>query len=416
MAATTDLRRVLADHELRGLVVLFVIVMLLGQLYTQAVPLVFDAAGLSAAVLGAAWSVTKAVDVAVSPAVGFLSDVADRETAAAVGLAALAVPFAGFFLARGVAALVGLMVAVTAVRALVNTAGTAGMNEAVDADVAGTGWGVRDVALYLGSAAGLLGGAVVGAAAGIRLVFPLLALVAAGGSLVVVRQAGPGQIKSSLAAGLGWVRSVSLGDSGLEPVAVVRAAVATPFTSFRAVSDAGLLARLCVVKGLVAVGWGMCWFLLPVFALEVGLTEQEYFLLFAAANVLGVPLSLLGGLLADRYSRKALFVGNYWVEAVVLGIFAVTREPALFAVGMALYAAQTLFEPGVMAYFFAQFDDEEAGRIWGVSGAVVKAVGVVAPAAGGAVYAREPSAVFLVGAAFVAAGGLLALGLPGEAV
>jgi MFS family permease len=153
---------------------------------------------------------------------------------------------------------------------------------------------------------------------------------------------------------------------------------------------------------------------------------------FAAYGVAAAPVSLYGGGLADRRSRKRLYVANYAAEAAMLAGFALAAGvpgvvaasptaadplarwfgPALFAVGLALYVAQTAFEPAVLAYFFDRFDDDVVGRAWSVEGVVAKAAGVVAPVAGGALYAVTPRLPFVVGAALLAGAAGVAVTLP----
>jgi len=198
---------------------------------------------------------------------------------------------------------------------------------------------------------------------------------------------------------------------------------AAPLSAFRAVSDWSVLARLCAVEALAVLGAGMSLFLLPAYAVVVGVPVGAVLFLFAAYNLLAAPVSLYGGGLADRRSRKSLYVANYAAEAAMLfgfalaagvpvpGVGAAVGIP-LFGAGLALYVVQTAFEPAVLAYFFDQFEEGEAGRAWSVEGVVAKAAGVVAPAAGGALYNVAPRLPFLVGGLLMGGATLVAVTLP----
>lgn len=208
---------------------------------------------------------------------------------------------------------------------------------------------------------------------------------------------------------------------------VARAAeiIVSPVTGV--VADARDRAAVAAVAA-VSLGGGMSLFLLPVLALEVGLGGATFLALFAGASVAAAPLSVAGGVAADRRSRKRLYVGNYAAETLMLLAFGLAGGsaflladgaarpfapgPALFLAGPALFVVQTAFEPAVLAYFFDQFPDERAATAWSVEGTVSKAAGVVAPVAGGLLFDVAPGLPFLAGAALLAVGTAVAVTLP----
>jgi len=137
----------------------------------------------------------------------------------------------------------------------------------------------------------------------------------------------------------------------------------------------------------------------------------QFLALFSATFLASAPLSLIGGIATDGVDRKRLYVGNFAVEALTLVAFGLVALPVagpaaglpLFLVGTALYVCQTAFEPAVAVFFFDAFDDDEAGRAWGIDGMASKGAGIVAPTAGSLLYARVPAAPFVAGAVLLVA-------------
>ncbi len=127
---------------------------------------------------------------------------------------------------------------------------------------------------------------------------------------------------------------------------------------------------------------------------------------------------MVGGVLADRLSRKRLYVINFLTEAAMLAAFAGTAlagvETVAFVAGLALFVLQTAFEPAVLAYFFGVFPESERGRVWGVDGTVARAAGLLSPVLLGWLYGIDPQLPFLLGAGLVATGTVVATTLPNE--
>jgi MFS family permease len=413
MSPTTDdsgaVAAVLRDGDLRAYYLAFAALALVWEVYGRALPLLFEQVGLSLALLGFARAGGSVLALVAEPVSGLFADRVDRAAMAAVAGGVLGVLLGLLGVARTAPVLVALVALAPPVRQFVTNAVTPAVDAAADDGGEGLAWGVRDVGLYGGSALGAAaaGGALAATGDVGASFLPLFAV------LVVVSV-------------LLWRRR-DLEHSAGDVLATVREALAgvDPLGAFRDVSDWSVLARFCAVELFAVLGAGTSLFLLPAYAVEVGVPVDAVLFVFAAYNLLAAPVSLYGGVLADRRSRKWLYVGNYAVEAAMLLGFALaagvpvvgagpTVGVALFAVGLALYVAQTAFEPAVLAYFFDQFDDEEAGRAWSVEGSVAKAAGVVAPAAGGVLYGVAPRLPFLVGGVTMAVAALVAVGLPGD--
>jgi MFS family permease len=398
------------DRELRAYCLVFAVVWFAGEAYTQALPLYFQELGISLAVLGVARSAGSIANLLTAVPVGLLADRVDRATIAAVACASFGVLLAALPVARTSVLVGAAVVAVALARQFVGSSVTPAISEAVDSDRAGLGWGLRDVGIYGGSAAGLVVASAVTTQAGSVSVAFL-----------------PGGVVALLAAVVLWTRvadhTIPRSPRPREWVGSLRDALAgvSPLEDVRAVSNLRVLGLFCVVEAFVTAAGGLSLFLLPAYAADAGFAPAVVLGLFAASNLLGAPLSLVGDVLTDRYSRKWLYVGNYATETLMLGVFAaagtgfgvptVGARP-LFALGLALFVVQTAFEPAVLAYFFDQFADGEAGRAWSVEGVVARATGILAPAAGGALYTVDPRLVFLTATALMGAGTAVALVLP----
>ncbi|MFC7234574.1 MFS transporter [Halosegnis marinus] len=381
------------DRERAGLLVAYLLLFVVVDAYGQLLPLYYRELGVSVAALGVAKSVGNGVEAVASGPVGVLADETDRAAIAVVAGGALAVVLAAFPFAGGALALGALVVAFAAARLVFNTAATPLLSASFETGAEGVGWAVRDTAIYVGGALGVAGTGLLVARLGYGSAF--LALVPALVALVAV---------------LAVAHRPTFGGA----VSLPSLSRPRPLAAVRAVSKPGVLARFLAVKLFAGLGMGSCFYLLPVRAVDLGVAAGTFLLAFGAAKVVAVAFTLLGGLATDRVSRKALYVGNFAIEAVMLAALALADSPALLFVAVGLYVLQTTFEPAVLAFFFDQFDEEESGRAWGISGVVARGTGVVAPAVGGYLYRVSPSLAFGLGAAAMVAATAAALTLPGD--
>lgn len=383
------------DRERAGLLVAYLLLFVVTDAFNQVLPLYYEAVGVSVAALGAAKSVGNLVEAVASTPAGVLADTADRAGIAVVTGGVLAVVLATFPFVTTPLTLGALVVLFAVARLVFGVAATPLLSESLKSGSEGVGWAVRDVAIYGGGAVGIAGaGVVVARLADVWPVFFALLPAVVATSTVVAYTHRPAF------AGVGDVGGV-LEDWPPNPLA-----------SFTAISRPGVLARFLAVDFFAGLGMGVCFFLLPVYAVHVGLDASTFLLGFGASHLVSIPFTLAGGVLTDRLPRKLLYVGNFSVEAVMLGVFALADGAVLFAVGVGLFVLQTTFEPAVLAYFFDQFEDDEEGRAWGIDGTVARGVGVIAPAAGGVVYGVEPRLAFAVGACSMVVATFVALTLP----
>jgi predicted MFS family arabinose efflux permease len=182
--------------------------------------------------------------------------------------------------------------------------------------------------------------------------------------------------------------------------------------AFRNVSRPRALLGLCIADALVTTGTAGSLFLLPLLAVDLGVSAETFLLGFGASLLVGAGLSFLGGMLADRLHSKRIYVGNFVAEVAMLSAFALADGPALFAIGVGLYTIQTAFESGYIDYLFSLFEEDETGRVWGLNGTVNKTAATLGPAGGGVLYSLDPHMPFAGGALLVGLGTVVAAAMP----
>ncbi len=125
-----------------------------------------------------------------------------------------------------------------------------------------------------------------------------------------------------------------------------QAGVTTPYAAPRtAQSWVLVLVLFGITTMLEGVGFSQVFAFLPLYLRELGLpadqAPQWVGMLTALTFVGGLPLVPLWGVWADKYSRKWVIVRSALVEAVTLGLLALSRQPwhvgvAILLVGFAL--------------------------------------------------------------------------------
>ena len=380
------------------------------DLYMQTIPLVFDQFGYSTALLGITFSAVAILQIILSPWIGVLADTHDRMHIGALACVGLTVLFALFAVSETVVAFALLMLAIAGFRLALNTTATAAVSERLPDGIEGIGWGLRDAFIYSGSAAGLVvGGIIVASTGDIRSVFLVLApIMLAIGAVLAYR----GGVSFTLSKPT--IPPDMLSPSSVTGVIAEIMSVTSVIEEYKTISNTGVLSRFLAVQTLGTLGMGGTMFLLPVFAVDLGMDASNYLLLFGGASAIGIVMSLLGGIAANIVDKKYLYVANFAVEACMLFMFAITTNVVFFVFGLALFTAQTIFEPAVVAFFFDKFEDEEAGRAWSLDGMASKGVGSIAPAFGGALYVIEPRLVFALGGVVTGLAALIALTIPSE--
>lgn len=385
-----------ADRQRAGLLVAYLLLYVVVDGYAQVLPLYYRSVGVSIVALGLAKGAGNALEALASTPAGVLADTADRAAIAVVTGGVIAVVLVAFPAATSALALGVLVVAFAVARLVFEVVATPLLSESLADGSEGVGWAVRDVAIYAGGAIGIAGaGVLVAQFGGVRGVFLALAPAALVLVGVVIASHRPS-----------FDVTVSTG-------ALLPDWPPDPLASVRVISRPWVLARFLTVQCFASLGMGLCFFLLPVYAVDLGVEASDFLLAFGVAKVASIPFTIAGGVLTDRVNRKWLYVANFALDVAMLSAFALAGGAPLVLLGLGLYAVQTTTKPALLAYFFDQFDEDEAGRAWGIEGSVIRGVGIVAPAAGAAIYGVDPHFAFGAGAASLAIATLVALTLPG---
>lgn len=175
----TAVSTIAGDADLRTLLVVSLLSMAVTDLYRNALPLYFEELSIPIAVLGVGLSIGNVLEVVAGPVVGAAADEYDRFLLAAGAALVLAVALLGVAAVGWAPAVVTAMVLFSVARIGMNHAITPAVSEALEDAVAGIGWGIRDVAIYLGSAVGLgIGGVVLSRFGTVRSAFLVLVVVA----------------------------------------------------------------------------------------------------------------------------------------------------------------------------------------------------------------------------------------------
>lgn len=394
--------RPVPERELGALLLTVTLLGVATEAYHRALPLFVRSVGIPVAVLGLAESLAAGAQAVASTPLGILADRVDRATLAGVGALALAV-LLGLFGLIGSGSALWLVVLVVLI-AVVRLAASNSLTPLVEATLgerSGLGWGFYGAAVYLGGAIGL---AIASLVIGETLAWDIQSVF-----LVVVPALCLGVVV------LWRVHSPSLSIGAIRP----QASTDTPLPqrpdiigAFRNVSRPRALLGLCLADALVTTGTAGSLFLLPLLAVDLGVSAETFLLGFGASLLAGAGLSLIGGMLADRVHSKRIYVANFVAEVAMLTAFAFAGGAPLFAIGVALYTIQTAFESGYIDYLFSLFEEEETGRVWGLNGTVSKTAATLGPAGGGLLYGIDPHLPFAAGALLVGLGTVVAAGMP----
>src|SRR5438874_5202695 len=112
-----------------------------------------------------------------------------------------------------------------------------------------------------------------------------------------------------------------------------------------------LLAVFWITSLVEGLGVSQIFAFVPAYLRDMGVAEPDRLhfvgLFSSLLFVVGMPLVPLWGVWADKYSRKAVIIRSAFVEAIVFGAVALSREPWQLAVSVLLTGFQ-LGNTGVM--------------------------------------------------------------------
>ena len=116
---------------------------------------------------------------------------------------------------------------------------------------------------------------------------------------------------------------------------------------------------------------------LPTFLLlERGFSTTLASIGFATLFLVGVPSTLIGGFIGDKFSRMYVTMAALFIGAIGLIILLLSKSPALVIFGIVIYALGTwAFPPVMQSYLFEVFPEDTVGGDFGTLKTIYTGVG-----------------------------------------
>ncbi len=124
--------------------------------------------------------------------------------------------------------------------------------------------------------------------------------------------------------------------------------------------------------------------LLPIYMTEIGASVQDVGLAFTLTSVVMLVLQVFGGWVSDSIGRlKAIAIGSV---GGIIGFFALAIAPTwqwMMVAIMAVSFPRSLVGPSFGAFIAENSDEENRGKVFGVTETIYQVVGIIGPLSGG---------------------------------
>ena len=97
-------------------------------------------------------------------------------------------------------------------------------------------------------------------------------------------------------------------------------------------------------------GFGLYWYIFPIYAMELGANAVQVGLIFSVAFIASTLSYIPGGILADKYDRKSIMLVGWLLGTFSVLIFAFANTWLWLGVGMIIYMVSSFCMPAVNAY------------------------------------------------------------------
>ncbi len=97
-------------------------------------------------------------------------------------------------------------------------------------------------------------------------------------------------------------------------------------------------------------GFGLYWYIFPIYAMELGANAVQVGLIFSVAFIAATLSYIPGGILADKYDRKSIMLVGWLLGTFSVLIFAFANTWIWLGVGMIIYMISGFCMPAVNAY------------------------------------------------------------------
>lgn len=108
-----------------------------------------------------------------------------------------------------------------------------------------------------------------------------------------------------------------------------------------------------------------CMAYVPLKASQIGIEEKNIYYLFSSSMIISSILSILGGILVDKFNKKRLIILDAIISLFIISCF-LSSNKSFFILGIILIGLGSLFDNTVNAYLFNTFADEFLNKNWGI--------------------------------------------------
>ncbi|MFN2146720.1 MAG: MFS transporter [Anaerolineales bacterium] len=124
--------------------------------------------------------------------------------------------------------------------------------------------------------------------------------------------------------------------------------------------------------------------LLPIYMTEIGASVQDVGLAFTLSSVVMLVLQVFGGWVSDSIGRlKAIAIGSV---GGIIGFIALAIAPTwqwMMVAVMAVSFPRSLVGPSFGAFIAENSDEENRGKVFGITETIYQVVGIIGPLSGG---------------------------------
>ena len=145
-----------------------------------------------------------------------------------------------------------------------------------------------------------------------------------------------------------------------------------------------VLAWFMVAMVLANTAGSMMGLMLPLFVADLGASVAQVGLVFTLANIVPLVLQIFGGWFSDNYGRlRAVALGSIGgVVGHVMIAFATSWQWVLIGLSVSSIA-RAMVGPSFSAFIAEQSDEENRGKVYGITDTIFMIIQVVGPPLGG---------------------------------
>lgn len=148
---------------------------------------------------------------------------------------------------------------------------------------------------------------------------------------------------------------------------------------------------------------------LTLLGLKVGISFSNMAFLLGAVSLVNAILAVVLGSISDKYNKKYFYVFDLFFDMIPCILFALTKSPSLFIVGLLLSTIKDVFSPVSFAYKYDCFTKEEGTFAMPLLSSLASITTIATPVAIGFIWTYSTSLVFTIAAISSVLAGTIAL-------